>query len=104
MTVDGSKYLCVSNNNKRPRDNPNLKIMWHHRVGHIGDDRITKLEKDGLLGLLDSNPYPTCESCILSKMTKSPFLRQQVRVTELLGLIHYNVCRLINVMAQGGYQ
>ena len=36
-------------------------------------------------------------------MTKSPFVGQGERVTELLRLIHSNVCGPINVMAQDGY-
>ena len=79
-------------NNKRPKDNPNPKILWHHRLGHIGDNRITKLEKDGLLGSLGFDPYLTCEFCTLGKITKSPFVGQGVKVTELLELIHSDVC------------
>ena len=29
VTVDKSKQLCVVNN-KKPRDNPNPKVLWHH--------------------------------------------------------------------------
>ena len=104
MTVDDSKHLCVSNNNKRLHDRSNSKILWHYRLGHIRDDKITKLEKDGLLGPLGSEPYPTCESCILGKMTKWSYIGQGIRVTELLGLIHSDVCGPINVIARGGYQ
>ena len=73
-------------------------------MGHIGDARITKLEKDWLLGPLGSEPYPTCESCILGKMIRLPFTGQGIRVTELLRLIHSNVYGPINVIARGGYQ
>ena len=91
-------------NNKRPRDNLNPKVLGHYRLGHIGDDRISKLERDGLLGSLGSKPYPTCESYILGKMTKWPFVGQEIRATELLGFIYSNVCRPINVIAWKGYQ
>ena len=86
-------------NNKRPRDNPNPKILWHHRLDHIGDDIITKLERDGLLGPLGFELYPTCESCIFSKMKRLPFVGQVIRAIELLGIIHSDVCGLINAVA-----
>jgi len=93
-----NKELCAINN-MRPRDNPNPKILWHHLLGHIGDDRITKLEKDGLLGPLGFEPYPTCESCILNKITKLPFTGQGIRATKLFKFIHLDVCGPINVIA-----
>jgi len=37
------------------------------------------------------------------KMTKSPFVGQRERVSELLGLIHLDVCGPIKVMVWGGY-
>ena len=42
----------------------NLKYLWHLRLGHIADDRITKLEKLGILSHLESSSNPTCEAYI----------------------------------------
>ena len=36
-------------------------------------------------------------------MTKSPFIEKDERSTECLGLIHSNVCGLMNVQAIGGF-
>ena len=59
---------------KRPRlDNVNNLYLWHCRLGHINQNRINKMRGDGLLEVSDSESLPTCESCLLGKMTKSPF-------------------------------
>ena len=47
---------------KRSRDNVNLKYMWHLKIGHIGDERINRLEKDGLLGIWTTESYQIYES------------------------------------------
>ena len=58
---------------------------------------------DGLLDLGDCESLPTCKSCLLGKMTKSPFTGKGERATELLGLIHSDVYGPMNTSARGGY-
>ena len=63
-----------------------------YTLGHIGVRRLSKLVKDGLIQDLTIEPYPICESCILGKMTKAPFLGVGHRVNDLLELVHSDVC------------
>ena len=49
---------------KRSRDKINQKYLWHHCLGHIGEDRINKLKKDGIFGSFDLELYPAYESCL----------------------------------------
>ena len=77
---------------KRFRDDFNQKYLWHHRLGHIGEDRINKLKKDGILDSLNPESYAACESCFRKKMVKLPFVGHEKMVTELLVLVHTNVC------------
>ena len=44
-------------------------IMWHARLGHIGQHRIARLTKEGLLGQIDRVELPTCE-CLAGKNGK----------------------------------
>lgn len=89
---------------KRIRDNNlNHKYLWHLRLGHIAEDRINRLAKDGHLGTCASDSYPVCESCLQGKMAKSPFVRQRERATELLALVHSDVCGPFSETARGGY-
>ena len=82
----------------------NQTYLWHCRLGHMNEKRISKLHKDGLLDSFDFESYELCESYLLGKMTKTPFTSQSERVNELLGLIHSDVCGPFNITARGGYQ
>ena len=61
------------------------------------------MAKRGLINPVGSELGPTCESCLLGKMAKLPFVRQSARANELLGLIHIDVCEPFSVMARGSY-
>jgi transposase InsO family protein len=100
---------CVENDNatsvlslKRKRD-VNLTYMWHLRLGHINIDRINRLVRDGPLKLSKVEPYPICEPCLQGKMIKNPFTRKGVRATDVLELIHIDVCGPLTHMARGGF-
>ena len=48
-------------------------VIWHARLGHIGQDRMNRLARDGLLGQLAKINLPTCEHCLAEKSTRKPF-------------------------------
>ena len=95
--------LEITNTKKRKLEDINSSFLWHYRLGHIGNDRITKLHKGGYLGSFDYESYDTCESCLKGKMTKTPFTGKGIRSSELLGLIHSDVCGPMTISARGGY-
>ena len=88
---------------KRSRDEINQKYLWYHRLGHIGEDMINRLEKDGILGSLNPESYPTCKSCLREKIVKLSFVGHGERAIKLLALVHTNVCVPFNVQISGGY-
>ena len=65
--------------------------LWHCRLGHVNKKRIAQLQKDGVLESFDIKSDDTCESCLLGKMTKSPFTGTCERGEGLLDLIHTDV-------------
>ncbi|KAK8600794.1 hypothetical protein V6N12_050642 [Hibiscus sabdariffa] len=65
--------------------------------------RISKLHKDGLLDPFVFGQMDVCESCLLGKMTKAPFNGKSERASDLLGLIHSDVCGPMNAQARGGF-
>ena len=65
---------------------------------------IQRMIKDGLLGPLENESLPLCESCLEGKMTKRSFSAKGVRATVPLELVHTDVCGPINVQARGGYE
>lgn len=95
--------LQIERTNKRKRDDENLTYLWHCRLGHISENRLRTLHKEGLLEPFDFESYPTCESCLLGKMTKSPFSGHGERAADLLGLVHTDVCGPMSTHAMGGF-
>ena len=89
--------------NKRKRDDINNTLLWHCRLGHISETRINKLYKDNFFDPYDYESLETCESCLMDKMTKTPFSRHGERITELLGLIHMDVCGPMTTLARRRY-
>nr|GEY65019.1 retrotransposon protein, putative, Ty1-copia subclass [Tanacetum cinerariifolium] len=81
--------FIFSINKKRKLDS---SYLWHCRLAHIGKTRIQKLQREGLLESINDESFDKCESCISRKMTKKPFNNNIERATDLLGLIHTDVC------------
>ena len=85
-------------------DNDSATYLWHCRLGHIGVKRMKKLHVDGLLEPLDCESLDACEPCLMGKMTKTPFSGTMERATELLEIIHTDVCGTMSVGARSGYR
>src|SRR3954463_9412350 len=85
-------------------DSDNTTYLWHCRLGHIGVKRMKKLHSDGLLESLDFESFDTCEPCLMGKMIKIPFSGIMERATDLLEIIHIDVCGPMSVSTGGGYR
>ena len=85
-------------------DNDSTTYLWHWRLGHIGVKRMKKLHADGLLESLDYESFEMCEPCLMGKMTKTPFSGTMERATDLLEIIHTDVCGPMSVEARSGYR
>ena len=55
------------------------------------------------LELLDYESLDTCEPCLMGKMAKTLFSGTIERATDLLEIIHTDVCGLMSVEARGGH-
>ena len=106
LNHDNSNAKSIYNiNTIRFRSNDlNTTYLWHCSLGHINEKRISKLHQDGLLHSFDFESYKVCESCLLGKMTKAPFIGHSERVDNLLDLVHSDVCGPISSNTRGGYQ
>ena len=85
-------------------NNDSATYLWHCRLGHIGVKRMKKLHADGLLESLDYESFDACEPCIMGKMTKTPFSGTMELATDLLEIIHTDVCDPMSVDARGKYR
>jgi len=60
--------VASTSNGKCSRDDGvDLKHLWHLRLNHINERKISKLDKRGLIDQVGSESGPTCESCLLGK-------------------------------------
>ena len=65
---------------------------------------MKKLYKDGFLESFGYESFDACEPCLLGKMTKTPFSGTMERATDLLEIIHADVCGPMSVDARGRYR
>ncbi|KAJ9544187.1 hypothetical protein OSB04_023894 [Centaurea solstitialis] len=109
--IDGLYTVNLKDNNseiyhisKRSKDIEDRTYLWHCRLGHINKKRVELLLKGGFLGNFDYKPFDNCESCLSGKMTKQPFNSENERATDLLEIIHTDVCGPFSHVARGGYR
>ncbi|CAH1436470.1 unnamed protein product [Lactuca virosa] len=84
----GNNVLCIDSSSNNNLDKASL---WHCRLRHVSKKRIRQLQKDGVLESFDLKSDDSHESCLLGKMTKSPFTGSCARGEGLLDLVHTNV-------------
>ena len=48
-------------------------IIWHARLGYIGQGRMNRLTRENLLSQFTKIDVPTFEYCLANKTTKKPF-------------------------------
>ena len=84
-------------------NNDSATYLWHCRLGHIGVKRMKKLHKDGFLESLGYESFDACEPCLLGRMTKTPFSGTMEQATDLLEIIHTDICDPMSVDARGKY-
>ena len=100
LNLDSSDTHIHSIEAKRYKlNNDSATYLWHCHLSHIGVKRMKKLHADGLLESLDA-----CEPCLMGKMTKTPFFGTMEPATDLLEIIHTDVCGPMSVDARGRYR
>ena len=75
--------------------------VWHARLGHIGQQRMNRLAKAGLLENIEKVELSTCEHCLAGKTARKPF-GKAMRANASLQLIHSDICGPMNVRARHG--
>ena len=48
--------------------------------------------KDNFFDPYDYKSYETCESCLIEKMIKTPSTGHEERASDILNLVHTNIC------------
>jgi len=69
--------------------------VWHRKMGHLNYRDLIKCSRvNAMLGMqISDHPNETdCEVCARAKMVKSPFPRKSNRNSEILEIVHSDVC------------
>ena len=86
------------------RLNEKSSILWHKRFGHISRHIMERLIKGEILPYLDFSDFDTCVDCIKGKLTAKVRNAKVDRSTELLRVIHTDICGSFTPLAIGGYK
>ena len=92
--------VCFSLFIQSSNDDLNVNV-WHARLGHIEQERMNRLARDGLLGPITKVELSICEYCLQGKAIRKPF-GKAVRAKLPLQLIHSDICGPMNVRARHG--
>jgi len=85
--------------------------LWHRRLGHEGYENLAKMAEEELVSgvrvsgkAFREKKSLVCEPCILGKQTRESFPKESVseESTELLQLVHMDVCRPMPKVSKGG--
>ena len=87
-----SLFNVESRGIKRSAINESSAFLWHQRLGHISKERIKRLIKNEILPQLDFSDLDVCIDCIKGKQTKHTLKKPATRSTQLLELIHTDIC------------
>ncbi|KAK4384007.1 hypothetical protein Sango_2739000 [Sesamum angolense] len=76
-----------------------LGLVHTNSSSALGQERITRLARKGLLGPLAKVNLPTCEPCMAGKAFRKPFGKAK-RATHPLKLVHSDICGQMNGRAR----
>ena len=83
----------------------NKERLWHQRYGHLNEQSLQLLARDGLVEHFDynvANGVGFCESCVEGKHHRSRFEASTTHTKELLELVHTDVCGKMGAKSIGG--
>ncbi|GJS54739.1 retrotransposon protein, putative, ty1-copia subclass [Tanacetum coccineum] len=76
------------------------EIDMHDLVPNVNS--IYNLQHEGLLKSTDDESFDQCVSCLSGKMTRKSFPHRPERATDLLGIIHTDVCGPLRHVSRQG--
>ena len=67
LSNTNDSYYSLMTTSRNACDNV---IIWHTRLGHIGQERMNRLARENFLGQFIKIDMSTCEYCLANKTTK----------------------------------
>ena len=103
-SISATLTVNTISSTKHFRLNKKSFILWHKCLGHISKQRIERLIKDEIIPYLDFSYFDTYVECIKGKRTAKAKNVKIDRCTELLGVIHTDICGSFTYLAMGGHK
>ena len=101
-SVSATIYVNIVSSKKHLRLNGKSYTLWYKHLGHISRHRMERLIKDEILPDLDFSDFDTCVEFIKGKLTAKVRNVKVDRCTELLGVIHTDICVPFTPSTMGG--
>lgn len=85
------------------KQNENISNIWHKRLAHLSENYMNKLKS-----LVTGLEFRSCEftepciACIEGKTCKSPFKNKGTRASDMLELVHTDICGPMEEPSFGG--
>ena len=77
-------------------------LLWHFRLGHVSENELKELEKQGALRSDKINAVGFCEKCVLEKSSRTRFKIAVHNNKGTLDYIHSNLWRPSHIESLGG--
>lgn len=98
------KYLVRPLTSLTTSTSPASLLTWHHRLSHLGEASVRRLDKQGVIEVTDWDRagLENCKACRKGRMTRRRFgSRMKYRATRPLEIIHSDVCQLSQPSREG---
>ncbi|CAK9827482.1 Retrovirus-related Pol polyprotein from transposon TNT 1-94 [Anthophora retusa] len=109
MTAERDKNLYFIKENTEEvataQESMSTLQKWHYKFGHLNERDLRDLVRhEKVYGVKCKNDekFPTCEICIKGKQSQMPFPTSNSVSTELLDLIHTDICGPMRCESLGG--
>ena len=102
--VSTTLTVNTTSSSKRLRLNEKSSTLWHKLLGHISRQRIERLIKDEIIPDLDFSDFDTYVDYIKGKLIAKVRNAKIDKCTELLRVIHIDICGSFIPLAMSGYK
>jgi transposase InsO family protein len=75
--------------------------LWHHRLGHPGQDAMSTLQRLSLIRCNKARRTTVCKACQLGKHVRLPFSSSTSMSRAKFDLIHCDLCTSLVISASG---
>lgn len=89
------KLKGIQTNCFMSKQTKNTAMLWHRRLGHTNFQTLKKMRDGAVTGIEfddDDREIKQCEICPKGKQTRIPFKPSSTKTTQLLELIHSDLC------------